>query len=674
VLLGSHVCIQNDSLQLIDISDPAQPKAVGSYLLPGGPDGFDAFAFQDSTLFVSNDSRWEVIDWSNPAQPVKLAEVETGHEIGFLAVQDQYLYTIESGATAFGSHFSVWDVSQPTHPVRAGDFTSPASLFLASLGPVRLSGRYAFVGEGGAYSVWVDVVMLDISNPARPLPVGRSPMGSRDLGRSLAQNGFLFSAGGEHGLTVRSLAGPLNMLLPPERQRVLFGETAELTVGVYSMSPVQYQWYFGPSGDTSNPVPGATGNVLSLPPVWELSSYWVRVTNQSGQIDSQAVATRPVPALDFKLLAPGPHLNGAAQGIALGEHLAYFVAADTFHVIDVSNPAQPTERSQLPLSVAGSAGLVVSEPYACVWAQGEIFQRLFQRIDVSDPSHPRLTGRYSTGGDNIVQIAISSSSPTNSRAYLAVYGDVGTGGVIAVDLSDPTELKPISTYRFATSVDDVCATSHYALAVTGGALQVIDFADPAHPQVVGSYSAENLQPKLIYRVLISGRYALINLSSFDGPSFIPGLEILDISDPVHPQLVGSARIVGSLMAVDGTRAFLGYNGIQVVDFTDPAMPALVGAFNTVNSEFAAAARGNNLFVIDDNRFLSMELSPRLRLDVPLLGPGTFTLRWTGAPGVVLQQTHSLASPAWLDLDGTDGRSRIDLPRSVQPAFFRAVRR
>jgi hypothetical protein len=274
-------------------------------------------------------------------------------------------------------------------------------------------------------------------------------------------------------------------------------------------------------------------------------------------------------------------------------------------------------------------------------------------------------------------IALSPSSTTSPpRAYLAA--DVE--GLVALDLSDSTELKRLSTYAFNTPVVGIAATGNYALAVTGGTLQVVDFRDPAHPQVVGSYAPENVSPRSVESVLTSGHYALVKLGPESGISFIPALQILDISDPVHPQLVGSARISGSLLAVDGTRAFLtGYYYaseiafIQAVDFTDPATPVVVGPFSIADVPSGLAVRGNRLFILDGG-LLFAELSAQLRVLAPSLGAGTATLRWTGAPGVVLQQSHSMASPAWQDLEGTDGRSRIDLPRTVEPSFFRAVQR
>jgi len=172
---------------------------------------------------------------------------------------------------------------------------------------------------------------------------------------------------------------------------------------------------------------------------------------------------------------------------------------------------------------------------------------------------------------------------------------------------------------------------------------------------------------------------VLGLGSFRSPPFAPSLQILDVIDPVHPQLLGSAYITGSLMAVGGTQAVIGSwdneQVIQIVDFTDQTTPVLIGTFHTPDEIQEVALRAHNLFLADLGKGLvSLELSAQLRVGVPSLSPRTSTLRWTGAPGVVLQQTRSFASPVWQDVDGTDGRSQIDLPRSEQPVFYRAARR
>lgn len=60
-----------------------------------------------------------------------------------------------------------------------------------------------------------------------------------------------------------------------------------LTV-VATGTSLQYQWYRGNSGDTSNPIAGATSSTANVNPS-ATTSYWVRVSNSCGTVDSVKV-------------------------------------------------------------------------------------------------------------------------------------------------------------------------------------------------------------------------------------------------------------------------------------------------------------------------------------------------------------------------------------------------
>ncbi len=73
---------------------------------------------------------------------------------------------------------------------------------------------------------------------------------------------------------------------PPENQSMLSGHTALLSVQVSGSAPLAYQWYQGAAGNTTSPVAGATTSVLTISPVTATTSYWVRVSNTAGSVDS----------------------------------------------------------------------------------------------------------------------------------------------------------------------------------------------------------------------------------------------------------------------------------------------------------------------------------------------------------------------------------------------------
>ena len=69
------------------------------------------------------------------------------------------------------------------------------------------------------------------------------------------------------------------------------GGTATFTVTASGTSPA-FQWYAGTSGNTANPVSGATGNSFTTPALTTTAGYWVRASNAAGTSDSQtATAT-----------------------------------------------------------------------------------------------------------------------------------------------------------------------------------------------------------------------------------------------------------------------------------------------------------------------------------------------------------------------------------------------
>ena len=69
------------------------------------------------------------------------------------------------------------------------------------------------------------------------------------------------------------------------------GATTTFTVVASGTLPT-FQWYTGTSGDTANPVSGATSDTYTTPALSATTSYWVRAHNSAGDADSNtATAT-----------------------------------------------------------------------------------------------------------------------------------------------------------------------------------------------------------------------------------------------------------------------------------------------------------------------------------------------------------------------------------------------
>ncbi len=83
---------------------------------------------------------------------------------------------------------------------------------------------------------------------------------------------------------------PPSIVTQPLTQTLTSGHSVTLTVGATSALPLSYQWYIGLSGDTSNPVNGATANTYITSTLKSTTPFWVRVSNAAGSVNSNTAA------------------------------------------------------------------------------------------------------------------------------------------------------------------------------------------------------------------------------------------------------------------------------------------------------------------------------------------------------------------------------------------------
>jgi Dual-action HEIGH metallo-peptidase len=80
------------------------------------------------------------------------------------------------------------------------------------------------------------------------------------------------------------------IVVQPVGGNVLSGTTGSLAVIENGSALLRYQWYEGARSDTSRPVPNASLASMTTPTLLSgAPSYWLRITNDCGSIDSEAV-------------------------------------------------------------------------------------------------------------------------------------------------------------------------------------------------------------------------------------------------------------------------------------------------------------------------------------------------------------------------------------------------
>jgi hypothetical protein len=153
----------------------------------------------------------------------------------------------------------------------------------------------------------------------------------------------------------------------------------------------------------------------------------------------------------------------------------------------------------------------------------------------------------------------------------------------------------IGGYNPATTAGGVAIVADLAyLAVGTGGLQVLDLANPAAPQLVGSVALPGVGGAL--DVAVNGRYAFVAM----GPT---GIKVVDIANPSAPVVVGQVDTPGNAnsVAVAGNLVFVADRtpGLQVIDVTDPMHPRIIGASVTMNSALDVAVAGSYAYIAAD---------------------------------------------------------------------------
>ena len=132
--------------------------------------------------------------------------------------------------------------------------------------------------------------------------------------------------------------------------------------------------------------------------------------------------------------------------------------------------------------------------------------------------------------------------------------------------------------------------THAYVADDSSGLQVIDITNPQSPQIVGSVDT----PDYAYGVAVSGTHAYVA----DRGS---GLQVIDITESPEPPDRGQRGHAGlrpwrGRFGHPRLRRGLLTSGLQVIDITNPQSPQIVGSVDTPGRAFGVAVSGTHAYV------------------------------------------------------------------------------
>ena len=593
-----------------------------------------------------------VFDVSNPARPVRVGTYRSDG-VGEYGVDasGQYAYVTHTHSGGDDGGLDVLNVSNPSEPRRVG------SCGLANLVyQVRVAGSYAYVigyenvaGDAGRLHI------IDIRDPANPVRVGGCSTPSTAQLHNLCVQGHYVFAGGYcevHVIDVRDPANPVP---------IGAYETSVSTTATHSVSVAGDRLCVGgmPSlelVDISQPAqpallaefdfgPGLRSVCVDGSLVYASRGEGGNPTDSRIEAINVSDPIKPVLLGEYQMPSTAFRVSGN-RGYLLGH--SGWPSTSYLKTLDLTNPGSPVplgswevtaehsdEGLQRTLAVAGTCAYTVGNFWDDVAGD---YRNHFLVFDVSDAANPLVQGRY------VFDVGVGVPGPivvVDNYAYVRS-GDLG---LLVMDISQKTNpaLLGHSSEQLGTT-----ALGSFGLAVAGrwayvadhtAGLRVIDVGDPTHPTQIGLFQPKDTE---IWDVQVIGRHAVVS---------------------------------GCSTVVAPSRGYL-----AVLDVSNPATPTLVADYQTKGEAvYDIEAVGNKVYVADDNwglaiyDFVAPTVTPRLRLNTPVLSGGVVVLTWQGGgPGIKLQKTTSLAAPNWQDVPGTDGQSLAALPPSDAAAFFRLI--
>ena len=152
-----------------------------------------AAAVDGSIAYFGNGPSLQIVDFSDPANPIELAKVELQAPLRDVTINGNFVYVAAGNAGLF-----IFDISDPTQPNEIGSIKRDADFI-----GVAVQGNYSYVLTRG----WMYII--DISDPVNP--ERESTFYDIREGYSIAISGnYAYVADGNKGLRIINISDPNN--------------------------------------------------------------------------------------------------------------------------------------------------------------------------------------------------------------------------------------------------------------------------------------------------------------------------------------------------------------------------------------------------------------------------------------------------------------------------------
>ncbi|NQU05918.1 MAG: hypothetical protein HQ568_07480, partial [Calditrichaeota bacterium] len=546
-------------LLIVDISDPENPVEAGACEAGEWYSSIDVFVVGDYA-YIGEVSRWSIgpgnlriVDISDPENPEEISNFDTQGSLWDICVSGDYAYAAMSGEHQCSYGLLVFDVSDPTNPLRAGyylpDWNGAESISIVD--------DYAYMSFHDGLHI------IDISDPTNPedLSTCEIEWPARDL--SIFEN-HAYEIGYDWD-DVYGFLRAIDVSDPTNPEQVSF---------------YQFEGYRPERLCITNETAYVIGgNFTHYHNYHEITRRLIKLINISDPTEPEEVS----------VYQSGGNINDI---FIAGEYAYAAAGADGLRVIDVSDSTDPVEVAVY--EEAGNASSVfVSNNYAFIGDNSNIPNGgIFRVIDMSDPSNPEQTGSYQM--DTFIRNIFLSGNYIYLTCYgLDRLGNSIRGSLRVIDVSDPGDPEEIGIYYDDCSCRDVFISGDYAVIsmsyiedhTARRCIRVLDISDPTNLEEVALLNLNGGTGA----VFISDDYAYVSVSnSYPDGTCNYFLSVIDISDPANPHEVSRIELPnkGNDIFVTGSYAYVADNwegGVRVINVSDPENLEEVGFYDTPGS-------------------------------------------------------------------------------------------
>lgn len=600
-----------------DVADPSEPRLLERLTRFDAPGGYaDIEIVGDRAYVASIPDGLRVYDVSKPAHPVHLSSVPLpGAPYGFARV-DNLLYV----ACGYTGGLQIVDLSDPDAPSVLGGCLTGGSCFA-----VEVVGAHAYCTEGIE-----GLSIIDVSDPARPTLVTIVPGIPYPPYAIAAGGGFLYTLGGSgeksdwdpSGLTVLDLADPeapqvrgVYTSSEGANRLALRGDLAYLANADGSVTTVDVGDPDAPAGVFETETGGYSLDIT-------LHGNRAYVPSSSGTLAILSLEPPEAPVLLGRWWE-----SGAVTDVRLRGGIAFTLDSRYgLHVVDLQTPAGPVILADLPLPGVPRA-IAISGTFAYVAADSAGVYA----IDIANPKHPQIVG-------HLAQYAVAIA--TDGR-YLYVVAR--NQGMRVIDALEPGSLELVAICPVPGWPSAVSVAGEFACVTNGTDLYVIDLADPRAPEIRGRYDpAEHA-----HQVTFDGAWAYVCAGN-------NGVLVIDVSDPDAPVYVTDLRFDGNTWgsSLQDQRLYVATNALEVVDVTDPRHPQVVGQ-NPMGLGLRVAVEGDLACTASGDHLGVFLLGAASSVDEPSAPPPPATPAWPaaapGGTGVSLCFENPVRGPAEIRL-------------------------